>query len=155
MFETVYELSLSIGENPAREDDSSIGENPGPENPGPENPLIISKKDFSKKEEVKKSLNKKDSKESQKETSEIIEEGFSVMHNVAYDPEYEKNPALVSKIREFMEFRKAKKNPMLPESFPAWLKKLTKLSGGRSEVAIEIIEESIANGWTGIFSLKE
>lgn len=77
------------------------------------------------------------------------------MQNVAYDPEYQKNPELVEKIKEFLAFRKAKKNPVLPESFAAWLKKLTKLSGGRSAVAIEILDESIANGWTGIFALKE
>lgn len=77
------------------------------------------------------------------------------MRNVAYDPEYEQNPELISKIKEFLEFRKAKKTPVLPESFAAWLKKLTKISGGRSEVAIEILEESIANGWTGIFALKD
>lgn len=77
------------------------------------------------------------------------------MRNVPYDPEYERNPELVAKIKEFLAFRKAKNVPVLPESFTAWLQKLTRLSGGRSAVAIEILDESIANGWTGIFALKE
>lgn len=35
------------------------------------------------------------------------------------------------------------------------LKKLVKLSAGKEEIAIQIIEESIANGWSGLFKLKE
>ena len=35
------------------------------------------------------------------------------------------------------------------------INKLNKLSGGNSDKAIQIINESIMNGWKGLFPLKE
>lgn len=35
------------------------------------------------------------------------------------------------------------------------LNKLVKISGGKEDIAIQIIEESIANGWQGLFPLKQ
>ena len=40
-------------------------------------------------------------------------------------------------------------------SLKAALKKLYRISEGNQETAIEIIEESMANGWKGLFKLKE
>ena len=41
-----------------------------------------------------------------------------------------------------------------PTSLKASLTKLVKLSNGVESVAIDIVEESIANGWKGFFPLK-
>ena len=58
------------------------------------------------------------------------------------------------KFDEFLKFRKAKKVPVLPESVEALKAKLWKLSNKNEQVAIEILNESIANGYQGIFELK-
>lgn len=62
---------------------------------------------------------------------------------------------LEKKIDEFYQFRVKLKKPILEESKEAFIKKLTKLSGNDDEIAIEILDDSIANGWQGIFELKE
>jgi hypothetical protein len=58
------------------------------------------------------------------------------------------------KFEEFLKFRKAKKVPVLPESVDALKSKLWKLSNKNEDTAIEILNESIANGYQGIFELK-
>lgn len=62
---------------------------------------------------------------------------------------------LQDKIQEFVNYRKAKKKPILKESMEAFLKKLTKLGNGNEAAMIEILDNSIANGWQGIFELKQ
>lgn len=59
------------------------------------------------------------------------------------------------KFDEFIKYRKAKKNKILPESMQSFKNKLWKLSGQNTDVAIQILEQSIANGWQGIFELKQ
>ena len=66
----------------------------------------------------------------------------------------EKTP-LEKKFDEYLNFRKAKKVPVLSESLQALKNKLWKLSGQDTETAIKILDESISNGWTGLFELKE
>lgn len=67
---------------------------------------------------------------------------------VVNETEFEK------KIKEFYDFRKQLKKPIIESSKQAFLNKLNKLSGGDENTAIEILNESIANGWQGIFELK-
>lgn len=69
------------------------------------------------------------------------------------DNEIEKT-LLEKKFDEFLEFRKQKKSPIVPASLQAFKDKLWKLSNKNEQTAIEILNESIANGWTGIFELK-
>jgi len=61
---------------------------------------------------------------------------------------------LEKKVNDFYKFRKEMKKPILEASKESFLKKLNKLSGGVESVAIEILDQSIANGWQGIFELK-
>lgn len=61
---------------------------------------------------------------------------------------------LEEKINEFIKYRKEIKKPIREASKAAFLKKLEKLSNGNEYTAIEILEESIAQGWQGIFPLK-
>lgn len=59
-------------------------------------------------------------------------------------------------IDEFMEHRKSKKAPIKTQmQFDKWLKQLAKFSKGTERLSIQIIDNSIANGWTGIFELDE
>lgn len=62
---------------------------------------------------------------------------------------------LETKIEEFYAFRKEMKKPILNASKGQFLNTLTKLSGGQEGIAIEILNQSIANGWQGIFELKQ
>jgi len=55
---------------------------------------------------------------------------------------------------KWKEFRKALKKPILPASENSALKSLIKISGNDIKLAEEIIEQSIANGWQGLFPIK-
>ena len=71
------------------------------------------------------------------------------------DENRNENKSLIEiKIEEFYNFRKELKKPILDSSKESFIKKLTKLSNGNDQVAIEILDESISNGWQGIFPLK-
>lgn len=59
------------------------------------------------------------------------------------------------KVAEFFNYRKEIKKPIREASKDAFLKSLTKLSGGDEIAAIAILDQSIANGWQGIFALKQ
>lgn len=58
------------------------------------------------------------------------------------------------KINQFYNFRKELKKPILESSKQSFLNKLSKLSHGNIENAIEILDQSIANGWQGIFEIN-
>lgn len=62
---------------------------------------------------------------------------------------------LNEKYIEFLNFRKAIKKPLKDVSIKANIKQLLKLAGNNSDVAIQIMEQSIANGWQGFFELKQ
>ena len=57
-------------------------------------------------------------------------------------------------LNNFYKFRKELKKPILETSKEALKNKLIKLSNNNNETAIEIINQSMANGWQGIFELK-
>ena len=59
------------------------------------------------------------------------------------------------KLDEFYKFRKEMKKTILESSKEAFKKSLIKLSCNDEQTAIEILEQSIANGWQGIFELKQ
>lgn len=58
------------------------------------------------------------------------------------------------KFMEFVNYRKATKKPIRNESMESFKKQLWTLSGQNEQTAIEILEQSIANGYQGIFELK-
>ena len=67
-----------------------------------------------------------------------------------------KNGDLKKSLSEFMEHRKSKRAPIKSQmQFDKMLKQLRKLSGDNPIKAIEIIDQSIANGWNGIFELAQ
>lgn len=62
---------------------------------------------------------------------------------------------LNEKYKQFLQFRKEIKKPLKEISIEANKKQLLKLAGNDSQAAVEIIEQSIANGWQGFFELKK
>ena len=62
---------------------------------------------------------------------------------------------LQKKLKQFFAFRKEIKKPVAESSKELLNKKLMKLSDSNEQKAIEILEQSIANGWQGLFKLDE
>ena len=58
-------------------------------------------------------------------------------------------------LKDYMECRKKLRKPMTDRAIELMLKKLSDLSAGDTYKAIKILEQSIENGWVGIFPLKE
>lgn len=67
---------------------------------------------------------------------------------------YNADPQLDKAIKEFIKFRREMKKPMTDHAIELLINKLNKLSSDTSE-QIEILNQSMLNGWQGIFPLKE
>lgn len=67
---------------------------------------------------------------------------------------YSSVPELNAAILSFVEFRKKIKKPMTDRAIELLIGKLEKLTDSTPE-QIEILNQSILNGWTGIFPLKK
>ena len=67
---------------------------------------------------------------------------------------YTSNEELKATLIEFVKFRKSIKRVMTTRALELLLKKLDKLSND-DNTKIEILNESIMNGWNGIFPLKD
>ncbi len=57
-------------------------------------------------------------------------------------------------IDDFIEFRKGTKPPMTEKAVTLLLNKLEELAPGDETTKIKILEQSILNGWKGVFALK-
>ena len=68
----------------------------------------------------------------------------------AYDPDELLNQSII----DFIDFRKKIKSPMTDRAITLMLSKLNKMTDNNDE-KIEILNQSIINGWKGIFPLKE
>ncbi|MBO7713050.1 MAG: helix-turn-helix domain-containing protein [Methanobrevibacter sp.] len=55
---------------------------------------------------------------------------------------------------KWLAYKKEKRQSYKPIGLKTCLKKLEELSGGNPDVAMKIVEESIANNWSGLFPLK-
>lgn len=67
---------------------------------------------------------------------------------------YSNIPELNEAILEFVKFRKGVKKPMTDNAIKLLIGKLNKMTSVTSE-QIEIINQSIVNGWTGVYELKQ
>jgi len=63
-------------------------------------------------------------------------------------------PDFIHAWEEFKKYRAEKKKAMTERTQTMALKHLVAMSGGVPAVAVKIIEQSIANGWQGLFELK-
>lgn len=66
---------------------------------------------------------------------------------------YTSNEHLISTLESFIEFRKEIKSPMTDKAIKLMLGKLDKWASNDEE-KIAILEQSIINGWQGVFELK-
>ena len=67
---------------------------------------------------------------------------------------YSDVPELDEAIKEFIKFRKNAKKPMTDNAVKLLINKLNKFTTNVNE-QIEILNQSIMNGWTGIYELKQ
>lgn len=59
-------------------------------------------------------------------------------------------------MKDWLNYKKARKSPYKNDkSILACFKNLYKLSGGNAETARQIVEQSMANNWQGLFPLKD
>ena len=57
--------------------------------------------------------------------------------------------------QEYITLRKSVKHPLPQESYPRFFKKLKKLADTSNSTPEEILDQSITNGWYGIFAIKK
>ena len=67
----------------------------------------------------------------------------------------EKKTELEKALDDFIKHRKKIKSPMTDRAYELFINRLDKLSGGDDQKKIAIINQSIENGWKGVFELKE
>ena len=64
-------------------------------------------------------------------------------------------PELVDTIKAFLEHRKKLKSPMTATALELAVKKANKLAGGDTQIVKAIFEQSMLNGWKGVFPLTK
>ena len=99
-------------------------------------------------EEPKKDQKKTDERP-MKDTNKNVKNDKNERINI-----YSDNPELNTSILQFIEFRKKIKAPMTDRAIELLISKLNKLSPD-IQTQIAIINQSILNGWKGVFPLKE
>lgn len=65
------------------------------------------------------------------------------------------SPQLSEAMHDFEEMRRKMRRPLTEKAKEMILKKLAKLAGGDEEKEIAILQQSIMNGWQGVFPLHE
>ena len=68
---------------------------------------------------------------------------------------YSADPKIEKAFADFVEMRNKIRKPMSDRAIELAIEKLTKLSGGDSDLAVQIINQSIMNSYQGLFPLKE
>lgn len=102
--------------------------------------------------EAKKSQKKPDEAKASdtKPTLHNITLHNNALHNNNIEP-----TALDIAMSEFEAHRKSMKKPLNELSKKKILNELERLSGGNEAIKIQIIDQSIRNGWQGVFALKD
>ena len=94
-------------------------------------------------------LNKKEKKEKKKTKKEPTQTEIDEVINA-----YTSNEELKATLIEFVKFRKSIKRVMTTHALELLIKKLDRFAND-DNTKIEILNESIMNGWNGIFPLKD
>lgn len=65
------------------------------------------------------------------------------------------NEEVKKEFQKYVDFRKERKKPLTKTSIEYALKKLDKVSCNDDSLKVKIIQQSIENGWLGLFPLKD
>ena len=134
----VFEYIYNIYENPQAENPSI--ENPPMENPQMENPSV----------ENELLLNTDESITNKSNTKKVNTKRVNTKDIDVYFPLDEK---LNESFKDYIEYRKSIRKPLTGKGIELAIKKLDSLTAD-NDIKIEIINQSIMNGWTGLFPLK-
>lgn len=63
--------------------------------------------------------------------------------------------SFIDTMERYISYRKELKKPLVQSSAESAYRNLLKLSNQDARIADEIVEQSISNGWTGLFELKQ
>ena len=67
---------------------------------------------------------------------------------------YFENPTVDNAFRDYIQMRKEIKAPMTDRAITLAVNQVHKLSGGDPQMMVDILNQSIMNGWKGLFELK-
>lgn len=79
----------------------------------------------------------------------------NINNNIKESAYYPNDEVLNDAFKDYIEMRKKIRAPMTDKAIKLAINTLNKLSGGDNEKAIQILNQSIFNGWRGLFPLKE
>lgn len=68
---------------------------------------------------------------------------------------YPHDEVLNNAFTDYVDFRNKIKKPLTQRAVELAMNKLDSLSGGDNDLAVEILNQSILNGWQGLFPLKQ
>lgn len=90
-------------------------------------------------------------------TNKTKEEGKTLTDDKTYKDGvfFPNDEKLNSAFADYVDTRKKIKSPMTDRAVDLAISKLMKLSNGDNDTAIEILNNSIVNGWKGLYPLKE
>ena len=93
-----------------------------------------------------RSLNRKEKRENRKDNKDksLIEE------NISFSDDAKTNEA----ITRWLAYKKERGQTYKPTGLKAFITRLGNLSGGNGEVALKIVEQSMANNYSGVFPLN-
>jgi hypothetical protein len=139
----VFEYIYNIYENPQTGNppiENPSMDNPPMDNPPMENPSLENELQLNTDESITKKVNTKRSNTKRSNTKDID----------VYFPLDEK---LNESFKDYIEYRKSIRKPLKGKGIELAIKKLDSLTAD-NDIKIEIINQSIMNGWTGLFPLK-
>ena len=106
-------------------------------------------KEKEKEKDIEKDIDKKEKTKKKKTKQEPTQTEIDEVVNT-----YTSNEELKATLIEFVKFRKSIKRVMTTRALELLIKKLDKLAND-DNTKIEILNESIMNGWNGIFPIKD
>lgn len=89
------------------------------------------------------------------EKSQINKNKNKENKNIEKDIEREPETALEIALSEFRQYRKEMRKPLTPLAETKLMNQLQTLSNGDEAVMVQIIDQSIRNGWQGVFPLRD
>ena len=122
-------------------------ENPTLDNPTLEKPTLENRTLLNTNRLNTKVLNTNNKKVSKEQSSKPVENFNSIIEEATESEE------LRSALIEFVKFRKLVKKPMTNKALELIISKLNRL-GSSDREKVEIINQSIERGWSGVFALK-
>ncbi len=84
----------------------------------------------------------------------IINKNINNISNIDNKAYYPLDDKLNDAFKDFIEYRKKARKPMTPRAIKLLMSKLDELSND-NDIKIQILNQSIMNGWTGVFPLKD